>query len=100
MQGGFKNEMLGLTFDPLIAGNPKLTGEYVLTNMYGLSLDHSKWLDLLALHLLIVIYRIVFFLVLKLKETRALSSIRSHCSMRNLYHPNRRHYEEAPQTIQ
>ncbi|XP_047979866.1 ABC transporter G family member 15-like [Salvia hispanica] len=68
LQGGYKNDMLGLVFDPLFPGDPKLTGEYVLTKMFGLSLDHSKWWDLCAVYALIVVYRFLFFLILKLKE--------------------------------
>lgn len=67
-QGGFKNDMLGLVFDPLFPGDPKITGEYVLTKMFGLSLDHSKWWDLSAVYALIIVYRFLFFVILKLKE--------------------------------
>ncbi|KAL0390792.1 UNVERIFIED_CONTAM: ABC transporter G family member 15 [Sesamum calycinum] len=84
LQGEYKNSLLGYTFDPFFAGNPKLTGEYILKNMFGISLDHSKWLDLLAVFVLIVFYRIIFFIILKLKETRAMSFTRSIYVMRTL----------------
>ncbi|KAL0418489.1 UNVERIFIED_CONTAM: ABC transporter G family member 15 [Sesamum radiatum] len=84
LQGEYKNSLLGYTFDPFFAGNPKLTGEYILKNMFGISLDHSKWLDLLAVFVLIVFYRIIFFIILKLKETRAMSFTRSIYAMRTL----------------
>lgn len=60
--------MIGLVFDPLFPGDPKITGEYVLTKMFGLSLDHSKWWDLSAVYALIIVYRFLFFVILKLKE--------------------------------
>lgn len=89
MQGGYKNDLLGLVFDPLFAGNPKLTGEYVLKNMFGIPLDHSKWWDLFAVYALIIVYRLVFFIILKLKE-RAAPFLHSLYAMRTLYHLKRR----------
>ncbi|CAA0805816.1 ABC transporter G family member 15 [Striga hermonthica] len=89
LQGGYKNDLLGLVFDPLFAGNPKITGEYVLTKMFGISLDHSKWWDLLAVYVLIIAYRLVFFLVLKLKE-RASPFLHSIYTKRTLYRLSKR----------
>ncbi|KAK6138315.1 hypothetical protein DH2020_027899 [Rehmannia glutinosa] len=86
LQGEYKNAMLGLMFDPLIAGDPKLTGAYVVKDIFGISLSHSKWWDLLALHVLIVFYRITFFLVLKLKETRVTSVFRSLNTKRTVHY--------------
>ncbi|KAL6527809.1 ABC transporter G member 15 [Orobanche minor] len=76
LQGEYKNAMLGLIFDPMIPGDPKITGAYVVKDIFGISLSHSKWWDLLGLHVLIIVYRIIFFLVLKLKETRVSSIFR------------------------
>ncbi|XP_072954155.1 ABC transporter G family member 15-like [Typha angustifolia] len=67
LQGSYKNELLGLEFDPLLPG-PKLSGSYVIQTMFGISLDHSKWLDLGVVFIILICYRIVFFLVLKFKE--------------------------------
>lgn len=85
LQGGFKNDMLGLVFDPLFPGDPKISGEYVLTKMFGLSLDHSKWWDLSAVYALIIVYRFLFFVILKLKE-RAGPYLRSFYANRALFH--------------
>ncbi|KAM6592638.1 hypothetical protein CsatA_000341 [Cannabis sativa] len=49
LQGVYKNDMIGIEFDPLVAGNPKLKGEIILQTMFGMPLDHSKWWDLAAL---------------------------------------------------
>ncbi|XP_073063680.1 ABC transporter G family member 15-like isoform X1 [Primulina eburnea] len=68
LQGAYKNDMLGLVFDPLVPGNPKLKGEDVVRNLFKIPLDHSKWWDLLAVYGLIVCYRLLFFVILKLKE--------------------------------
>ncbi|KAI3704266.1 hypothetical protein L1987_74482 [Smallanthus sonchifolius] len=45
LQGTYKNDMLGLVFNGLAPGDPKLTGEEVITKMYPLPLNHSKWWD-------------------------------------------------------
>ncbi|PIN07489.1 hypothetical protein CDL12_19946 [Handroanthus impetiginosus] len=68
LQGSYKNDMIGIVFDPLVPGDPKLKGEDVIKNMFGISLNHSKWLDLLAVYVLIICYRLLFFIVLKMKE--------------------------------
>ncbi|KAJ1686809.1 hypothetical protein LUZ63_018199 [Rhynchospora breviuscula] len=69
LQGGYKNDLIGLEFDPLWPGDKKLTGEYIITNLFGLKLDHSKWVDLGIMFVILFAYRITFFLVLKLKES-------------------------------
>lgn len=46
MQGAYKNDLLGLEFEPMTPGGEKLTGEFIITNMMGLSVSYSKWLDL------------------------------------------------------
>jgi hypothetical protein len=68
MQGSYKNDLLGLEFEPLIPGDPKLTGEYVITHMLGIELSHSKWWDLTALLIILICYRLLFFIILKFKE--------------------------------
>ncbi|GFQ05263.1 ABC transporter g family member 15 [Phtheirospermum japonicum] len=90
LQGEYKNALLGLLFDPLVPGDPKITGAYVVKDIFGISLSHSKWWDLLGLHVLIVIYRVIFFLVLKLKETRATSLFRSFKAKRTVRNLKRR----------
>ncbi|KAG6629904.1 hypothetical protein I3843_14G117800 [Carya illinoinensis] len=68
LQGAYKNDLIGLEFDPLIPGDPKLKGEEVIKQLYRMPIGHSKWWDLAALVLLLIFYRMLFFLVLKLKE--------------------------------
>ncbi|KAL7084567.1 hypothetical protein ACP275_14G230800 [Erythranthe tilingii] len=71
LQGAYKNDMIGVVFEPLVPGDPKIKGEDVITKMFGISLDASKWWDLFALFALIICYRFLFFVVLKLKERTA-----------------------------
>jgi len=68
MQGAYKNDLIGLEFDPLVPGDPKLKGEDVIKNMFGIPLDHSKWWDLFAVLVILISYRLAFFIILKLKE--------------------------------
>lgn len=67
-QGSYKNDLLGLEFDPLVPGDPKLQGDFIVTNMFGIPISHSKWWDLAAIVAILVFYRVLFFIILKLKE--------------------------------
>ncbi|XP_054799077.1 ABC transporter G family member 15-like [Prosopis cineraria] len=68
VQGSYKNDLLGLEFEPMLPGDPKLKGDYIITHMLGMPLDHSKWWDLGALYITLLGYRILFFIVIKFKE--------------------------------
>ncbi|XP_011045407.1 PREDICTED: ABC transporter G family member 15-like [Populus euphratica] len=83
LQGAYKNDMIGLEFDPLVPGGPKLKGEEVLTTMLGISLDHSKWWDLAAVVIILIAFRLLFFAILKFKE-RILPVFRKLCAKRTL----------------
>lgn len=64
--------MIGLEFDPLVPGKPKLKGEEVLQKFFGMELNHSKWWDLVALLILLLFHRLLFYVVLKYKEKASL----------------------------
>nr|GMD61757.1 ABC transporter G family member 15-like [Ipomoea batatas] len=68
LQGAYKNDMLGLEFDAMNPGDPKLTGEVIMTAVLGLSVSYSKWWDLGAVIAILIGYRLVFYVVLKLRE--------------------------------
>ena len=68
LQGGYKNDFLGLEFEPLEPGRPKIKGEDVVYSIYGITDRYSKWWDLAAIVFLILAYRVIFFLVVKFKE--------------------------------
>ncbi|KAK0598028.1 hypothetical protein LWI29_030873 [Acer saccharum] len=74
-QGQYKNDMIGLKFDPQMPGDTKLMGEEVLQKIFGMELELSKWWDLLALLVLLVSYRLILLAVLKYKE-KSLSLLR------------------------
>ncbi|CAJ1934016.1 unnamed protein product [Sphenostylis stenocarpa] len=49
MQGAFKNDLIGMEFDPLEPRGPKLKGEFILKTMFWIEVDNSKWWDLAAI---------------------------------------------------
>lgn len=67
-QGQFKNDLIGLEFEPQVPGGTKIKGEEILHDMFGIRNDYSKWWDLGVLVLFLICYRLLFFLVLKHKE--------------------------------
>ncbi|RDX84345.1 ABC transporter G family member 15, partial [Mucuna pruriens] len=71
LQGAFKNDLIGMEFDPLEPGGPKLKGEMILKTMLGIRVDNSKWWDLAAVTIILVLLRVIFFLILKFKERAA-----------------------------
>ncbi|KAL0342841.1 UNVERIFIED_CONTAM: ABC transporter G family member 15 [Sesamum calycinum] len=89
LQGAYKNDMIGIVFENPQAGQPPLQGEVVLTSLLGISLSHSKWWDLAAVAANLVVYRLLFFSMLKLKET-ALPMYRTYYSKRTLHHLKQR----------
>lgn len=67
-EGLFKNEYLGLTFpNEKVGGPPTITGEEILKNYWEME-DYSKWLDLAVLLGMVVIYRLLFFGIIKALE--------------------------------
>ncbi|KAD4384462.1 hypothetical protein R6Q59_011417 [Mikania micrantha] len=89
IQGSYKNDLLGLVFDALPAGDTKITGADIIKTIYRLPLSHSKWWDLLAIYVLLVSYRTIFFLVLKLKE-RVMPFFQAIYSKRTIHRLKRR----------
>ncbi|XP_045825395.1 ABC transporter G family member 15-like [Trifolium pratense] len=68
LQGAFKNDLIGMEFDPMIPGGPKLKGEIILTTMLGMKVDYSKWWDLAMVIFILMLLRVIFFFILKFKE--------------------------------
>ncbi|GFZ20704.1 ABC-2 type transporter family protein [Actinidia rufa] len=89
LQGAYKNDLVGLEFDPMVPGDPKLTGKYVIENMLRMTIDHSKWWDLFALVVILLSYRVTFFIILKFKE-RASPWFWSLYAKRTLHRINKR----------
>ncbi|KAI4386244.1 hypothetical protein MLD38_004190 [Melastoma candidum] len=89
LQGAYKNDMVGLEFEPLVPGEPKLKGTDIVTTMFGIPLDHSKYWDLAAIFMILLFYRIMFFVILKLKE-RATPFLQRLYAKRSLHRLDKR----------
>ncbi|ESW03548.1 hypothetical protein PHAVU_011G023000 [Phaseolus vulgaris] len=68
LQGAYKNDMIGMEFEPLLPGAPKLKGEFILKSVLGIKIDYSKWWDLGAVVMILIFLRVLFFFILKFKE--------------------------------
>lgn len=76
LQGLFKNDFPGLMFENFLGLDgkpigPDITGSYVLEQIYGIKTSRGKWGDLGILFAMIAIYRILFFVFIKLSEKLA-----------------------------
>ncbi|GAB4850452.1 ABC transporter G member 11 [Ancistrocladus abbreviatus] len=68
LQGQYQNDLKGLVFDtnsPLLG---KVSGEYILENVFQIDVNRTKWIDLSVIFSMIIIYRIIFFLTIKINE--------------------------------
>jgi len=70
-QGVYKNDLIGMEFDQLEPGGPKLKGEFILKTVLGIQADNSKWWDLAAIMMILIVLRVLFFFILKFKERAA-----------------------------
>ncbi|KAK4394959.1 ABC transporter G family member 11 [Sesamum angolense] len=68
LQGQYQNDLKGLIFDNQSPDLPKIPGEYILENVFQIDVHRSKWVDLSVLFSMIVIYRIIFFIMIKVNE--------------------------------
>ncbi|THU52650.1 hypothetical protein C4D60_Mb10t06170 [Musa balbisiana] len=68
-QGFYKNEFLGLTFpNEQARGPPTVTGEEILRDIWQVEMGYSKWIDLAILLGMVVLYRLMFLVTLKILE--------------------------------
>ncbi|KAJ0969966.1 hypothetical protein J5N97_022843 [Dioscorea zingiberensis] len=68
LQGQYQNDLKGLMFDNQTPDLPKISGEYILEYVFQITVTRSKWWDLSVLFSMIVMYRILFFIVIKISE--------------------------------
>ncbi|MCD9560732.1 ABC transporter G member 11 [Datura stramonium] len=68
VQGQYKNDLEGLIFDNQSFNLPKITGEYALKQIFQIEVNRSKWADLSVIFSMIIIYRVIFFIMIKIKE--------------------------------
>ncbi|KAL6227725.1 hypothetical protein ACLB2K_001682 [Fragaria x ananassa] len=68
-QGFYKNEFEGLTFPNNQAGGSLIiTGEEILKNIWEMEMSYSKWVDLAILFGMVILYRLMFFGIIKASE--------------------------------
>ncbi|GAA0176549.1 ATP-binding cassette [Lithospermum erythrorhizon] len=71
-QGLYKNEFIGLLFSDRPYGGShhhhKLNGTTILRDVWQVDLDYSKWVDLSVLIGMVIMYRLMFILIMKIKE--------------------------------
>ncbi|KAB5516893.1 hypothetical protein DKX38_027541 [Salix brachista] len=68
LQGQYQNDLKGLLFDNQSPDLPKISGEYILEYIFQIDVHRSKWIDLSVIFSMIVIYRIIFFIMIKISE--------------------------------
>lgn len=68
LQGQYQNDLEGLLFDNESPELPKIPGEYILENVFQINVHRSKWVDLSVIFSMIIIYRIIFFIMIKINE--------------------------------
>ncbi|XP_019174732.1 PREDICTED: ABC transporter G family member 11 [Ipomoea nil] len=68
LQGQYQNDLKGLVFDNQSPDLPKIPGEFILENIFQIDVNRSKWVDLSVLFCMIIIYRLIFFIVIKINE--------------------------------
>lgn len=69
LQGFYKNEFLGLVLqnNPGV-GDKTITGEQVISKLFETEMGHSKWEDFAVLCGMIVIYRLLFVVIIKVVD--------------------------------
>ncbi|KAL2555801.1 ABC transporter G family member 11 [Forsythia ovata] len=68
VQGECQNDIKGLIFDNQSPDLPKIRGEFILENIFQINLRRSKWVNLSVIFCMIIIYRIIFFMTIKINE--------------------------------
>ncbi|KOM38754.1 hypothetical protein LR48_Vigan03g213600 [Vigna angularis] len=109
IQGQFKNDLIGLEFEPQVAGDTKIKGEHILQVMFGIRTDYSKWWDLGVLVCFLICYRVLYYLALKHKERASslwqikrtiLHIFLKKPSLKDKYTSSKRHHSLHPLSVQ
>ncbi|KAL2930473.1 ABC transporter G family member 11 [Bienertia sinuspersici] len=58
----------GCSVDNRTPNLPKIPGEYVLENVFQIDVTRSKWVDLSVIFSMTIVYRIIFFVMIKINE--------------------------------
>ncbi|MCO5612469.1 hypothetical protein L7F22_066736 [Adiantum nelumboides] len=64
----YNNDFQGLVFENNVMGDPPLTGEEILKTRFDMYVEYSKWWAVFVLICMTFAYRVLFFLIIKLRE--------------------------------
>ncbi|KAL2476880.1 ABC transporter G family member 11 [Forsythia ovata] len=68
-QGLYKNEFVGLTFhNNELEGSSTIDGETILRDIWQVEMGYSKWIDLAILFGMVLVYRLLFLVTVKIGE--------------------------------
>ncbi|GJM87815.1 hypothetical protein PR202_ga03808 [Eleusine coracana subsp. coracana] len=82
-QGFYKNEFLGLTFpNNQATGGATISGSEILRNIWQVEMGYSKWVDLAVLCGMVILYRMLFLAIEKLKPM--IAGLRFRSTMRSV----------------
>uniref|UniRef100_A0A0D9XB87 ABC transporter domain-containing protein n=1 Tax=Leersia perrieri TaxID=77586 RepID=A0A0D9XB87_9ORYZ len=68
LQGFYKNEFSGLVLQSNQGGQKAISGEEVIAELFQVETGHSKWVDLAVLCGMIVTYRLLFVVIIKILD--------------------------------
>ncbi|GAB2240359.1 hypothetical protein Droror1_Dr00020877 [Drosera rotundifolia] len=63
-----RNDLKGLIFDTNNSLIGRISGEDILTRIFQIDVNRSKWIDLSVRFSMIIVYRVIFFLMIKINE--------------------------------
>ncbi|XP_050380286.1 ABC transporter G family member 11 [Argentina anserina] len=87
LQGQYQNDLAGLLFDNETPDQFKIPGDYILTTVFQIDTSRSKWIDLSVIFSMIVVYRLIFFIMIKFSEDVS-PWIRGYMARRRLQQKN------------
>ncbi|MCL7034465.1 hypothetical protein MKW94_026469 [Papaver nudicaule] len=68
-EGFYKNEFQGLQFPSnQTGGSTTISGDEILKSIWQMPMGYSKWVDLAVLFGMVILYRLMFFSIIKLSE--------------------------------
>ncbi|XP_008664814.1 ABC transporter G family member 11 isoform X1 [Zea mays] len=85
LRGQYQNDLKGLLFDGQQDDvlPSKIPGEFILENVFQMDAGRSKWLDLAVLLCMVVVYRLLFFAMIKAAED-VTPRVRRHVARRRV----------------
>uniref|UniRef100_A0A0E0LYV1 ABC transporter domain-containing protein n=1 Tax=Oryza punctata TaxID=4537 RepID=A0A0E0LYV1_ORYPU len=88
LQGFYKNEFSGLVLQNDLGGHKTVTGEKVIVELFQVETGHSKWVDLAILCGMIIIYRLLFVVIIKVLDMvkPMLKGVTLRCHTKSVIH--------------